>query len=104
MVLSLLLLSLPSKTFGEPQVTAVQLTSFDVGQGLSIWLKVSGLNGPDEHWIYDTGAAYPSGFNMVDAVIAPSLKRDGVEHIERIVLSHGDNDHSGGIDRATGSV
>lgn len=65
---------------------------FDVGQGTSVLVK------RDNHAIlYDTGAAYPSGFTMSDAVILPFLQYSGIEHLDKVIVSHSDNDHAGGI-------
>lgn len=75
----------------RPQTGEMVVKVFDVGQGLSIWLQT-------EHHdvMYDVGAQSPSGFNWVDAVIVPSLKRSGVDALDVVVLSHRDNDHAGG--------
>jgi competence protein ComEC len=67
-----------------------QVTALDVGQGLSIVIHKQ-----NRVIVYDTGAAYPSGFNMADAVIIPYLQAKGIKEIDRLYLSHGDNDHSG---------
>jgi len=56
----------------------------DVGQGLSVVVE-----GPDYILVYDTGAAFQSGFNMADAVLIPYL------HL--LIISHADNDHIGGF-------
>jgi len=69
-----------------------QLIVFDVGQGLSVLIKKS-----DKAILYDTGAAYPSGFNMVDAVILPYLQHAGVNQLDKVIISHSDNDHAGGL-------
>jgi len=62
----------------------------DVGQGLSILVETR------RHvLLYDTGAAYPSGFNMADAVLVPYLRHRGIGRLDTLVLSHGDNDHDG---------
>ena len=69
-----------------------QAIFFDVGQGLSVLIK------RNEHAIlYDTGAAYPSGFNMSDAVVLPHLQYSGIGKLDKVILSHSDNDHAGGI-------
>lgn len=69
-----------------------QAVFFDVGQGLSVLIK------RNEHAIlYDTGAAYPSGFTISDAVITPYLQHLGIDKIDKVILSHSDNDHAGGI-------
>jgi competence protein ComEC len=62
----------------------------DVGQGLSLLVETRG-----HVLLYDTGAAYASGFNMADAVLLPYLRHRGIRHLDMLVLSHGDNDHDG---------
>ena len=69
-----------------------QLTLFDVGQGLALWMQ-SG----QQHLLYDLGDRYPSGFDLMSRVVLPVLKNAGVEAIERVYVSHWDRDHSGGI-------
>jgi len=69
-----------------------QLQLFDVGQGLSVLISRDG-----HALLYDTGAAYPSGFNMVDAVILPYLQYSGIKQLDKVFLSHSDNDHAGGL-------
>ncbi len=69
-----------------------QVVFFDVGQGLSVLIKRNG------HGIlYDTGAAYPSGFNMTEAVILPYLQYIAMDKLDKVILSHSDNDHAGGL-------
>ena len=67
-----------------------QLTVLDVGQGLSVVVQTQ-----NHTLVYDTGAAYPSGFNLADAVILPYLREQGVTTLSMLMLSHGDNDHDG---------
>ncbi len=62
----------------------------DVGQGLSVL-----INTQQHRLLYDVGATYPSGFNMADAVVIPYLRAQGIQHLDRLILSHRDNDHSG---------
>ncbi len=69
-----------------------QITVFDVGQGLAIWLQ-SG----DQHRLYDLGDRYSSGFNLLEAVILPALNRAGVSSLDRVYIGHWDKDHSGGL-------
>ena len=64
---------------------------FDVGQGLSVFVQTR------EHaLLYDTGPRYPSGFDIGDAVVIPSLHALGVDRLDRMIISHGDSDHAGG--------
>ena len=72
---------------------------FDVGQGTSVLVK------RDNHAIlYDTGAAYPSGFNMSESVILPFLQYSAIEHLDRVIVSHSDNDHAGGIKKLSDNI
>ena len=86
----LLLLPTMIPTSDDVPKGTVDITVFDVGQGLSILLQTQ-----HHSLLYDTGAASPSGFNMADAVIIPSLKKRGIHSIDKMVLSHADNDHAG---------
>ncbi len=63
----------------------------DVGQGLSVIVKTQ-----KHTLIYDTGLHIPQGFDAGQAVVLPFLQRAGISTIDRMVISHGDNDHSGG--------
>lgn len=75
-----------------PSNNGWQLVMFDVGQGLSVLIM------SDERAIlYDTGAAFPSGFNMSDAVILPYLQYKNIKDLDKVILSHSDNDHAGGL-------
>ncbi|MFQ3236754.1 MAG: competence protein ComEC [Paraglaciecola sp.] len=87
------LLFVPLLTFYLPrQETSWQVDFLDVGQGLSVVIS------KDNHTLlYDVGAAYPSGFNMAEAVIMPLLQARGVEEITALFISHSDNDHSGSM-------
>lgn len=78
--------NIPQSRTGQWEVTV-----FDVGQGLAVVVVRGG-----RAMLYDTGAAFPSGFNMVDAVIMPYLHARQIEQLDWVILSHGDNDHSGG--------
>ena len=86
-----LLLQLPIYTQLSRESDKLQITIFDVGQGLAVLVRHGGYS-----LLYDTGAAYPSGFSMAQAVIEPSLYRFGIRSLDALVISHGDNDHAGG--------
>jgi len=71
----------------------------DVGQGLSVLVRTQ-----ERALLYDTGASYPSGFNMVDSEISPYLITLGIKQLDYLVISHSDNDHAGGADHITQTV
>jgi len=63
----------------------------DVGQGLSLIVRTR------EHTlVYDAGARFPSGFDLGDAAVIPALHALGIGAVDRLIVSHGDNDHAGG--------
>lgn len=63
----------------------------DVGQGLSFVVRTR-----DHALVYDAGAKFPSGFDLGEASVVPALHALGIEHVDRMIVSHGDNDHAGG--------
>jgi len=69
-----------------------QLVVFDVGQGLSVLMQRE-----NKAILYDTGASYKSGFNMIDAVVLPYLQYSGIPQLDKVIISHSDNDHAGGL-------
>ncbi|WP_077338070.1 DNA internalization-related competence protein ComEC/Rec2 [Pseudocolwellia agarivorans] len=71
-----------------------KVTVLDVGQGLSIVVEKN-----NKAILYDTGASYPSGFNMVEAAILPYLKYQGIHTLDKVIISHSDNDHAGGLNK-----
>lgn len=72
----------------------VEWIHFDVGQGLAMAF-VYEEQGQRKAILYDTGASWQQG-SMAELEIIPYLKRQAILP-EVIILSHDDNDHSGGI-------
>ncbi len=68
------------------------VTILDVGQGLANVIRTQ-----NHTLLFDTGSGYPSGFNMGDAVIIPYLRSKQIQYLDKIIISHGDNDHIGGL-------
>jgi len=71
----------------------------DVGQGLSAIIKTG-----QHTLLFDTGARYSNKFNAGDAVILPVLKSLSINTLDKLLISHGDNDHSGGIDAVLAGI
>jgi len=64
----------------------------DVGQGLSATIETA-----NHVLVYDVG--YKSNkLSAGDAVIVPYLKSQGIEQVDLLLLSHDDNDHTGGFE------
>ncbi|MFT4994596.1 MAG: competence protein ComEC [Paraglaciecola sp.] len=78
--------------FFRPDTHRWRVDVLDVGQGVSVLITRN-----HHALLYDVGAAYPSGFNMADAVILPLLQARGITELDRVFVSHSDNDHSGSL-------
>lgn len=112
---AVLLLSAPGLRSGAAALTLILAAHFprepdlavgefrmdvlDVGQGLAAVIRTRA-----HVLVFDTGAAYPSGFNLADAVLLPWLRNQGVSRLDVLVLSHGDNDHAGAAGRLLQSM
>ena len=91
LVAVLLLLSLtvmPERQIGAGEF---QANFLDVGQGLAVVVHTA------EHTLlFDTGAKYPSGFDLGRMIVVPYLRWSNVPLVNTLVISHWDNDHAGG--------
>ncbi|WDE03806.1 DNA internalization-related competence protein ComEC/Rec2 [Thalassomonas viridans] len=83
----------------EPGIIPWQVYVLDVGQGLAVIIQKG------KHAIlYDTGAAYPGGFNLAQSVILPFLQYQGLSGLDKVIISHSDNDHAGGLPLLKSSI
>lgn len=87
----LLLLPLLWPPASWPRAGDFDVSVIDVGQGLSVLVRTAG-----HALLYDTGARYPSGFDLGEAVVVPTLHALGVQRLDGLVISHADTDHAGG--------
>lgn len=71
---------------------AFELVTLDVGQGLAVVVRTAG-----HVLLYDAGPAFEDGFDAGESVVAPYLLRRGVRRLDALMVSHGDNDHAGGV-------
>ena len=85
-IMSLCFMILLFKQLSKPNW---QLDTLDVGQGLATLIVKNGKG-----ILYDTGSAWQGG-NMAELEILPYLQREGIT-LEKLILSHDDNDHAGG--------
>ena len=73
----------------------VKLTFFDVGNGDSCLIESD--NG--KKILIDTGGSLKQGnFNAGSDVIVPYLLKSNISKLDLILLTHSDNDHSGGLE------
>jgi competence protein ComEC len=84
----LLLPILPTLQNGEAIVTVL-----DVGQGLAVAVQTQ-----NHSLLYDTGAKFPNGGDMGKNVVLPFFRYHGIKKIDTLIISHDDNDHSGGAE------
>ncbi len=87
----------------DPTTSRLRVIVTDVGQGLAVLVQTKRHN-----LVYDTGPAYQSGGDAAGFVLLPLLRRFGVDRLHRIIVSHDDSDHAGGLttllDRYPGAV
>lgn len=76
-----------------PKPGEAELVVIDVGQGLSVLVRTS-----RHALLYDAGPAVEDGFDAGERAVVPALHALGVARLDRLVVSHGDNDHAGGVD------
>lgn len=76
----------------NPETHEFDVAVIDVGQGLSVLVKTK-----NHALLYDAGPAKIGGFDAGESVVVPALHAVGVGNLDRIVISHGDNDHAGGL-------
>ena len=84
--------------FLPTQVNDDKLLVFDVGQGLSIYGRLSPPveDEGETTWLYDTGAKFRSGFSLGGAVVAKNMLAFTGNELDLLFISHSDNDHAGG--------
>jgi competence protein ComEC len=108
MLASMLLLFLPIRVFipaalilllaalfpGYPRLKTgeARIDILDVGQGLAIV-----INTARHTMVYDTGMKFYQGSDMAQMAIIPYLSTLRVKKIDKVVISHPDLDHRGGL-------
>jgi DNA internalization competence protein ComEC/Rec2-like protein len=66
---------------------SAEVIVWDAGQGLSVLVRTA-----NHHLLFDTGTA-----SAAQTGIVPSLNASGVRYLDRLVISHHDSDHDGGL-------
>jgi competence protein ComEC len=86
-----MLLPLVFPTTQKLQAGEINMTMLDVGQGLAVVVQTA------NHWlVYDTGAKFSPQSDSGQQVLLPFLRMQAVGHLDKLIISHGDNDHIGG--------
>lgn len=75
-----------------PDVGAMQVTVLDVGQGLAVFVRTH-----HHTLLYDTGPQYNTQTDAGGRILVPYLRAEGVKRLDGLIVSHNDNDHSGGM-------
>lgn len=84
---------------GVPVNGAYRVTFLDVGQGTAVVVQTR-----SHTLVYDTGPQFSASFNAADAVIIPYLRSQRITSVDALIVSHGDNDHSGGADELVAGI
>ncbi|MEQ9563406.1 MAG: DNA internalization-related competence protein ComEC/Rec2, partial [Woeseiaceae bacterium] len=82
-----------------PPADCVDVQVLDVGQGLSVVIQTRAHLA-----VFDTGPAFRSGGNTASLVLLPFLRSRGVARIDKLIVSHADLDHAGGLDEVLANV
>jgi competence protein ComEC len=87
-------LCVPALVFTPPMPTVgdYELSLLDVGQGLAVVVRTR-----SHTLVYDAGPSFRTGRDTGELVVLPYLRSRGVRWIDRLVISHGDLDHQGGM-------
>lgn len=87
----LLLLPMLVPAIDRPAVGEFKLTLLDVGQGLATVLQTA-----SHVLVFDTGGKFSEQSDMGESVLLPYLRQQNLHALDKLIVSHGDNDHSGG--------
>ena len=74
-----------------PPEGTLHLVIFDVGQGLAVAAQTH-----DHALLYDTGPNFNSEANSGNRILIPALRGMGIAQLDGLILTHDDNDHTGG--------
>lgn len=75
----------------HPVPGALWVSVLDVGQGLAVLVRTA------QHAVlFDTGPRYTAESDSGSRIIVPYLRGEGVTRLDGLIVSHDDNDHSGG--------
>jgi competence protein ComEC len=67
------------------------VTAFDIGQGNALLVET-----PNHRLLYDSGPAFSAESDGGSRVLLPYLRARGIHSLDALMISHSDQDHSGG--------
>ena len=83
----------------RPDYGCVAVEVLDIGQGLAVVLQT------EAHTVvFDTGPAFRVGGSAADTVILPYLASKGINRIDKLIVSHADLDHAGGVEALVAGI
>jgi len=86
-----MLLAIAAGARARPTGEGWRLTVLDVGQGLAAVVETR------RHvLVFDTGPRWRGGGAAAEVTLLPYLRARGIRRIDRLVVSHADQDHAGG--------
>lgn len=71
---------------------AMKVAVIDVGQGLATVVRTR-----NHQLLYDAGPTYSTQADAGNRIIVPYLRGEGIARLSAFMVSHNDNDHSGGM-------
>ncbi|WP_018149783.1 DNA internalization-related competence protein ComEC/Rec2 [Leeia oryzae] len=75
----------------RPAEGELHVAILDVGQGLAVHIQTR-----THDLIYDTGPGMDETHNAGAYILVPYLQHQGIQQLSGVIVSHNDNDHSGG--------
>lgn len=76
----------------RPNIGNMKVTVLDVGQGLSVAVQTA-----TRTLLYDAGGKFSEQADAGSRIVLPFLRGEGISRLDGFVVSHDDNDHSGGM-------
>lgn len=88
----LLMLASFFPNYEKVNVNDARIDVLDVGQGLAVIVRTA-----HHVLVYDTGMKFYQSTDMGKLAIIPYLNRLGIKHLDKVIISHPDLDHRGGL-------
>ena len=82
----------------QPAQGEAWLDVLDVGNGLAVVIRTA-----HHALVYDTGPGWNADVDSGNRIVVPFLRGEGIRTLDGVVVSHADDDHSGGAISIAGS-